>query len=118
MARIIVIDDEAPIRAMLEKLLTPTGHQVVLAADGVDGVNQLRASPADLIITDMFMPNQEGLDLIIQLRKEFPKTPIIAMSGKPAGATLLDIAHRLGALTILQKPFSAEQFLEAVAKIF
>jgi CheY-like chemotaxis protein len=118
MARIIVIDDEAPIRAMLEKLLTPAGHKVVLAADGVDGVNQLRAAPADLIITDMFMPNQEGLDLIIQLRKEFPKTPIIAMSGKPAGGTLLDIAQRLGAVTILQKPFNAEQFLEAVGKIF
>jgi len=118
MPRIMVIDDEAAIRAMIEKILISAGHKVVVAGDGVEGVNQLRASPADLIVTDLFMPNQEGLDLIIQLRKEFSKVPIIAMSGKPAGGTLLDIAQRLGAVTILQKPFSAEQFLEAVGKAF
>lgn len=114
----MVIDDEAAIRAMIEKILRLAGHQVVLAGDGIQGIEQLRADPADLIVTDLFMPNQEGLDLIIQLRKEFPKVPIIAMSGKPAGGTLLDIAQRLGAVTILQKPFSADQFLEAVTKVF
>lgn len=118
MPRILVIDDEPAIRVMVERILTSAGHEVVLAPDGVEGMKQQRAAPAELIITDLFMPNEEGLELIIHLRKEFPNIPIIAMSGKPAGGTLLDISQRLGAVTILQKPFSAEQFIAAVSKVF
>jgi DNA-binding response OmpR family regulator len=113
MARILVIDDEAAVRTMLDQILRAAGHEVALAADGGEGVVQQRAAPADLVLTDLVMASQQGLDTIIQLRREHPKVAIIAMSGKPAGGTLLDIAHRLGT-SILTKPFSAQELLTAV----
>lgn len=116
MARVLVIDDEADMRSFLEETLKAAGYEVALAADGEEGVKQYRASPADLVITDLFMPNQEGLETIRLLRKEFPGVRIIAMSGKPAAGTLLSIAQYLGAVTVLQKPFAADELLSAIQR--
>src|SRR5260370_6370769 len=66
MVRILVIDDDADMRAMLEQTLNSAGHEVALAADGREGVEQYRREPADLVITDIYMPHQEGLDTIIE----------------------------------------------------
>ena len=114
-ARILVIDDEPDIRALLERILDSAGYEVALAADGKEAVNQFRAKPANLVLTDLFMPHQEGLETIMQLRKEFPRLAIIAMSGKTAGSRMLPIAQKLGAAVILEKPFAPQQLLDAVA---
>jgi DNA-binding NtrC family response regulator len=116
MARILVIDDDADMRALLEQMLTPAGHEVVLAVDGREGVEKYRSRPADLVITDLFMPNQEGLETIVELRRRFQDAVIIAMSGRTAGISLLSVAERLGAVAILEKPFSSNQLLNAVEK--
>ena len=116
MARILVIDDDADVRAILEQTLKSAGHEVVLAADGQEGVKQQRATPANVVITDLFMPNQEGLETISELCKEFPGVAIVAMTGKPAAGTMLSIALRLGAVEILQKPFFPDQLLNSVEK--
>jgi DNA-binding NtrC family response regulator len=116
MARILVIDDDLDVRATVGRMLQSAGHEVVLAANGMEGMEQYRASPGDLVITDIYMPGQEGLETIIGLRRRYPEIKIIAMSGKPAGGTMLSIARRLGALAILQKPFSLEQLLQEVEK--
>ena len=117
MARILVIDDDADTRTLLEHTLRSAGHEVVLAADGREGVQHYRTQPADLVITDLYMPIQQGLDTIIQLRKEYPAVRIIAMCGKSTAIPMLSAAQRLGAVGFLQKPFLPDQLLAEVAKV-
>ncbi|MGO8928816.1 MAG: response regulator [Limisphaerales bacterium] len=116
MARILVIDDEPDMRVLLEQTLKSAGHEVILAADGKEGVERYRTSSADLVITDLYMPNQEGLETISELRRRFPEVAIIAMSGKDAAVTMLSIAQKLGAVGVLRKPFLTDELIAAVAK--
>jgi DNA-binding response OmpR family regulator len=116
MARILVIDDDSDTRAMLEQTLQSAGYEVILAADGREGVMRHRTSPADLVITDLFMPIQDGSETIRELRSCFPEVAIIAMSGRPDLGTLLSIAQNLVTVGILAKPFVPDELLAAVAK--
>jgi DNA-binding response OmpR family regulator len=115
MARILVIDDDPDMRALLEQTLKSAGHEVALAAEGSEGLEQYCANPADLVITDLYMPGQEGLETIMELRRLFPQAAIMAMSGRAAAETMLSIAKKLGAVEMLQKPFTVEELLAAVA---
>ena len=101
---------------MLEQTLKPAGYEVILAADGREGVERYRASPVDLVITDLYMPNQEGLETIGELRRRFPEVAIIAMSGNAAAVTMLSIAQKFGAIGMLHKPFAADELIAAVEK--
>jgi YesN/AraC family two-component response regulator len=119
MARILIIDDEPQIRSMLKLMLERDGYEVVEAPDGVEGISVYRQNPADLIITDLIMPNKDGIGMIIDLKKEFPEVKIIAMSGgglnKPDG--YLKGAKKLGASCTLTKPIDREEILRVVAAI-
>jgi len=117
MARILVIDDEADMRALLAQTLKAAGHEVVLAAEGEEGMRLYRAEPADIVITDLYMPHQEGIETIKKLRKEFPDAVIIAMSGKDGASALLSVAKRLGAVAVLEKPFVFEQLIVIVERL-
>ena len=116
MARILIIDDESQIRSMLRLMLERVGYEVIEAADGMEGIRQHRDNPADLIITDLIMPNKDGIGMIIDLKKEFPQVKIIAMSGggvnRPEG--YLDGAKKLGAARTLTKPIDRDEMLAAV----
>ncbi|MGD2098831.1 MAG: response regulator [Desulfobacterales bacterium] len=116
MERILIIDDETQIRSMLRLMLERVGYEVVEAADGMEGIRQYRDNPADLIITDLIMPNKDGIGMIIELKKEFPQVKIIAMSGggvnRPEG--YLDGAKKLGATRTLTKPIDRDEMLNAV----
>jgi DNA-binding NtrC family response regulator len=116
MARILIIDDEQQIRSMLRLMLEREGYEVVEAPDGIEGIRAYRQKPADLIITDLIMPNKDGIGMIIELQKEFPDVKIIAMSGgglnKPEG--YLKGAKKLGAACTLTKPIDREKMLRAV----
>ena len=116
MARILIIDDESQIRSMLKLMLERDGYEVVEAPDGMEGIRVYRQNPADLIITDLIMPNKDGIGMIIDLKKEFPDAKIIAMSGgglnKPDG--YLEGAKKLGAACTLTKPIDREEMLRAV----
>ena len=116
MARILVIDDKPEMRELLELILKSAGHEVILAADGREGMERYRTSPADLVITDLYMPNQEGLETIRVLRTCFPEVAIIAMSGRAAALTMLSVAQKFGAVAVLHKPFSADELIATVAK--
>lgn len=116
MAFILIIDDDASIRGVLRTALERAGHRVEQAADGAEGVLRYRAAPADLVITDVFMPGQDGIETIQQLREEFPDCRILAISGGSvtgANATLTD-AKLFGADATLAKPFSLSQLTSAV----
>ena len=119
MARILIIDDEPQIRSMLKLMLERGGYEVVEAPDGVEGIKIYRQNPADLIITDLIMPNKDGIGMIIDLKKEFPDVKIIAMSGgglnKPDGYH--KGAKKLGAACTLTKPIDREEMLKAVKDI-
>jgi CheY-like chemotaxis protein len=116
MARILVIDDEPDTRAMLEHILKAAGHEVILASDGREGVERYRTSPADLVVTDLYMPKQEGLETIRELRTRFPEVAIIAMSGRAAALTMLSVAQKFGAVAVLHKPFAPYELIAAVGK--
>jgi len=116
MARILIIDDETQIRSMLRLMLERVGYEVIEAADGMEGIRQYRDNPTDLIITDLIMPNKDGIGMMIELKKEFPRVKIIAMSGggvnRPEG--YLDGAKKLGATRTLTKPIDRDKMLNAV----
>ena len=98
----------------IEEILESAGHEVVLAADGLEGMRQYHSTPVDLALVDLFMPNREGLETIKELNQQFPDFPIIAMSGDSMALPLLSVALRLGATEVLQKPFLPGELLEAV----
>lgn len=117
LARILVIDDNDDVRAVILAVLESAGHEVVLASDGARGIELQRKSPADLVITDILMPDNEGIETIRDLKQEFPPVRIIAMSGaaKPLTATdFLITAKALGAHAVLRKPFEASALLKSV----
>ena len=116
MANILLIDDEEDIRNILALMLQSAGHTVREAANGAEGLRVYRAAPADLVITDVVMPEQEGLSTIMELRKLTPGLKIIAMSGGFAydPKLYLHMAARLGADRVLRKPFSFEDLTATV----
>jgi CheY-like chemotaxis protein len=117
MARILVIDDDETLCATLEQLLAEAGHAVVTATDGLKAARLFRAEPFHLIITDIIMPNREGLETVIELHRDFPDTGVIAMSGGVAmSRTYLSMAARLGAHRTLAKPFTPQQLHAAIGE--
>ena len=119
MALILIIDDEPQIRSMLKLMLERDGYEVAEAPDGIEGIRIYRQNPADLIITDLIMPNKDGIGVIIDLKKEFPNVKIIAMSGgglnKPEG--YLKGAKKLGAVCTLTKPIDRGEMLRAIKDV-
>jgi YesN/AraC family two-component response regulator len=116
MEKILIIDDETPIRSMVRLILERAGYAVREAQDGIEGIRVFRETPADLIITDLIMPNKDGIGMIIELKKDFPALKIIAMSGgglnRPDG--YLRGAQKLGAACTLSKPLNRNDLLRAV----
>ena len=119
MACILIIDENAPTRDILRRALERAGHEVVAASDGRVGIEHQRTMPAEVIITDILTPEQEGLKTICELRRDFPTTGIIAMSrgGQIGCDTLLTVAERLGAQRVLQKPFGLRDMLDAIHQL-
>jgi len=116
MARIVVIDDEDLILEALTTILTQSGHQVRTANNGKAGLAAIRAERPDVVITDIIMPEMEGIETIRGIRALVPDMPIVAMSGggRIAAVDLLAMASELGARVVLAKPFGREQLLAAI----
>lgn len=117
MPSILVVDDEDQIRRLIRETLEQAGYQVIEARDGKEAVLQCRRTQADLIIMDILMPDQDGLETTSRLRREFPQTKVIAITGgsEMVGTlNFLDVAKMLGAHRTLQKPFEMKALLDAV----
>jgi two-component system response regulator (stage 0 sporulation protein F) len=114
MAAILIIDDEEPIRALLRTTLEAAGHEVMEAPNGRIGLTLYRHRPADLVITDILMPELNGLDMLLELTREFLHAKVIAISGAGGEQNVLDAAKLLGARQTFQKPFSMKRLLDAV----
>jgi two-component system chemotaxis response regulator CheY len=116
MARIVVIDDDEQIRETVRRVLESRGHSVEDADQGAGGIAYVAQRAPDLVITDIFMPGQDGIELLLELRKAFPKLKVIAMSGGngPGLLNLLEDAELLGADRTLPKPFTPGELIAAV----
>jgi CheY-like chemotaxis protein len=114
---VLVVDDEDSIRCLFDEILTAEGYCVLAASDGREACDVLRRDVnPDLVLTDLVMPNQEGIETIQVMRRQFPKLKIIAMSGA-FGGQFLSTAKMLGADATLQKPVKPEELRSMVARI-
>jgi DNA-binding response OmpR family regulator len=116
MARILLVDDDDQLRTMLCEVLTRAGYEVQEASNGKLAIELYRTNPTDLVITDLVMPEKEGLEMIVELKRLSSEVKIIAMSGGGRGGAqdYLTMAKALGAQRVLAKPFSHAEILEAV----
>ncbi len=116
MAKIVVIDDEEMVLATIREILRRAGHEAFEARDGVAGLELQRRIAAPLVITDIIMPRMEGLEAISALRREFPATRVIAISGggRTRNLDFLNMAGTFGADRMLAKPFTPADLMAAV----
>jgi len=114
MATILIIDDEEIIRVLLRSTLEEAGYEVTEAANGLQGLELYRQRPTDLVITDIVMPEMNGLDMLLALTREFLDAKVIAITGAGEEKNVLDVAKLLGARQTFQKPFSLPHLLGAV----
>ena len=119
MPRILIIDDEIQIRTLLRRIFEHEGYEVIDAPDGKVAISLHREEPADLIITDLVMPEKDGIETIMELKKGFPEVKIIAMSGggRVGGGDYLMMAKGLGAMRTFSKPIEKEELLKAVREL-
>ena len=116
---ILVVDDEPALRDILSRVLTDAGHRVVGAGNGKEASKALSSGAFDIVLTDVIMPEKDGMQVISELRKKFPLVRIIAMSGggHVSRDQYLKIAKGLGAHAVLEKPFANQQLLATVEAI-
>lgn len=119
MGRILVVEDDKAVRDLLREILERAGHDVMDASNGQEAITMYKASPADLIITNILMPEKEGLETIQELRRDHPEIKIIAISGggQIGPSDYLDVAKRFGASRTFSKPFNRKELLEAVDEL-
>lgn len=116
MSTILVIDDDASIRGVLKRFLEGHGYAVSVAANGKEGLHQLEINMPELVITDIMMPEADGLEVLMAMREMEQKPPIIAISGgmRAAPMDFLPLAGKLGACKVLYKPVDLDHLLDAV----
>jgi YesN/AraC family two-component response regulator len=119
MANILIIDDDQQILNMLSQILKRAGYEVVEALDGKQGLKLYRENPTDLIITDIIMPEKEGLETIMELQRDFPDVKIIAISGggHNLAENYLYMARVLGVQRTFAKPIARDELLKSVSEL-
>jgi len=116
MAHILIIDDDPWILKIFQQILELEGHTILTATNGQEGMDQFRLTPTDLVITDMVMPVKDGLKLIMEMEREFPKVPVIAVSGGGVieAERYLSLAQCIGSIQTLAKPVGKQDLVDAV----
>jgi DNA-binding response OmpR family regulator len=119
MAQVLVVDDEEPMRKFIRIVLQQDGYSVAESSNGKNAIEIIRDTSIDLMISDVVMPDMDGIELIRETRKAHPKMKILAISGAGIGGPwlYLNIAECLGADAILMKPFSPDQLIEKVSAV-
>ena len=117
--RVLVVDDDAGVRNFLRMLLELEGYEVATVGNGIEALEVQRSDPAAVVLTDIFMPDADGMETIVQLREEFPQTKIIVMSGGGSyrGADYLALAREIGAAKSLKKPFAPQDLIDAMREV-
>jgi two-component system, chemotaxis family, chemotaxis protein CheY len=118
MPSVLVVDDQDPVRQLIRETLEQAGYEVEEARDGKEGLDRYRTRSTDLVLMDILMPDQDGLEALMTFRREFPDTRVIAMTGGNDTIGILDfldVAKMLGARRTLHKPFDLKVLLDTVA---
>ena len=117
--RVLVVDDNEDLRNTIGALLQADGFDVVLAADGQAALAQHQVRAVDVVLTDLFMPDKDGIETIVELRKLSPGVKIVAMSGwtSSQGSDYLQVAREIGASVTLQKPFDPEELSRVLRRL-
>jgi CheY-like chemotaxis protein len=115
--KILVIDDDQLVRYTISKILENAGHQVVVAEDGMRGFALFEREHPDVVITDLIMPEQEGIETIIRIKRQRPEVRVIAISGggRLGNLDALGMAQRLGADDVIAKPFAAAELVRRIS---
>jgi len=111
--RVLVIEDNDGLRDYLRVALETQEYEVLTARDGQEALGYLNGHPVDVVLTDIFMPEMDGIEIIAALRKQFPGIRVIAMSGRP-GVDYLSVARELGVTRTLRKPFELNELVAAL----
>src|SRR5574343_367053 len=120
MTTILLVDDEDLLREGVREILEMSDYSVIEARDGEEGLALFAANNVDLVISDIVMPNMDGVDFVTRLRESFPQVPILPISGGSRVVSArfgLDSALLSGANASLTKPFNAKQLLEKVGQL-
>jgi DNA-binding response OmpR family regulator len=115
----LVIEDEPAMNQLISDILSQAGFHVTSAFDGVAGLEAIRSSAPDVVILDIFMPEKDGLELLIELRRFARSLPVLVISGKQhlLSESSMSLARQLGATAVLAKPFTPPELLKAVSKL-
>jgi len=111
--KVMVIEDNADLRDFLRQALKLQGHEVLTARNGKEALGMLDGQPLDAVVTDLFMPEMDGIETITALRRKLPGVRVVAISGRP-GVDYLTVARELGVTRTLRKPFEIDELLEAL----
>ncbi len=116
MSRILIIDDDPSIRSVFKRYLEGHGYEVEVATDGSKGLDIIRSHAPDLVVTDVMMPEKDGLEVVLELRKLDPDLPVIAISGgmRMAPMDFLPMIKKFGACKVFYKPVELEELLAAI----
>ncbi len=116
MKRVLIIDDEPLARYTMKAILEEEGFEIMEASNGQEGIDADKAMPADLIITDIIMPDKEGIETIVEFQRERPEVKIIAISGggRLKSNVPLKLAQKVGATRVLSKPFGVVELIRTV----
>lgn len=119
MKRILLIEDDDAMRSLLRRTLERAGHEVMEASDGRDALRVFDQGVFDLIVTDVLMPEKDGIEVVLHIRRTQPKLPVIAISGggRVPAAEYLEMARTLGATDVLAKPFEMDRFIRSVESL-
>ncbi len=117
---ILVVDDEAELRDVVTRVLMDAGHRITTAEDGREAIARMEKETFDLVLTDVIMPEKDGMQVITEARRRLPQVKIVAMSG---GGHIprdqyLRIATGLGAHAVLEKPFTSRELIDTVSAVF
>jgi DNA-binding response OmpR family regulator len=116
MARILIIEDDDEVRDFLESVLSRAGHEIASAANGRTGIQVFRSRPFDLVITDIIMPEKDGIETIMDMKREQRDLKVLAISGggRAEPDNYLESARLLGADATMKKPFTHQEMLETI----
>ncbi len=119
MKRILIIDDDEMIRVVFERFLKGKGYAVDCAAGGKEGLRLLETEPPDLVVTDIMMPDTDGLEVVLSMHKTHPGIPVIAVSGGMSVAPMdfLPLVKKFGAGKVFYKPVELDDLLEGIQEL-
>lgn len=117
MTRILIVDDEEEVRRVASAFLEGAGFDTVVATNGAEAMTLLVREQCDVVLTDLVMPEKEGAETVMDLRRKHPEIGIVAMSGVPGAAFYLRAARMLGAQATLLKPFTREELVDAIKQV-